>query len=211
MLITAVRAIYGISHNKPRKVNIKGILHCNGSFVKDRKDEKDKKDWGHGSVWAVSGWLALHFVRCTGWGLCQGHKGRKRRKRQGSMAEWGLWPVIFQQHRAPGGAMWRWAAWLSAPPAGPWAVGGMALCPPRRGYGPLHFPAAWYTHILCHVLCVLYVLFMAHSMGCALCAQPQASVVKSISYGILYKIYIQKRRKRRYETGFIHSGYFMCR
>ena len=77
-------------------------------------------------AWAVSGGLALHFVRCTGWGLCQGHKGRKRRKRQGSMAEWGLWPVIFQQHRAPGGAMWRWAA--------------------------------WYTHILCNVLCVLYVL-----------------------------------------------------
>ena len=150
-------------------------------------------------AWAVSGGLALHFVRCTGWGLCQGHKGRKRRKRQGSMAEWGLWPVIFQQHRAPGGAI---------------GGGRHGSLLPRRGHVPLHFPAAWYTHILCHVLCVLYVLFvlfMAHSMGCALCALPQASVVKSISYGILYKIYIQKRRKRRYETGFIHSGYFMCR
>ena len=29
------------------------------------------------------------------------------------MAVCGLWPVIFQQHRAPGKAMWRWA----------WAVG----------------------------------------------------------------------------------------
>ena len=38
------------------------------------------------------------------------------------MAECGLWPVIFQQHRAPGGAMWRWAAWLSAPTAGPCAI-----------------------------------------------------------------------------------------
>ena len=57
-------------------------------------------------------------MRCTGWVLCQGHKGRKRQKTTREMAEWGLWPVIFQQHRAPGGAMWRWAAWLSAPTAG---------------------------------------------------------------------------------------------
>ena len=143
MLITAIRAIYGISHNKPRKVNIKGILHCNGSFVKDRKDEKDKKDWGHV---AVGGWLALHFVRCTGWGLCQGRKRRKGQKRQGSMAEWGLWPVIFQQHRAPRRGHGRWAG------------GRHGSLLPRRGYVSLHFPAAWYTHILCHVLCVLYVL-----------------------------------------------------
>ena len=55
------------------------------------------------------------------------------------------------------------------------AVGGMALCSPRRGHVALHFPAAWYTHILCHVLCVLYVLFVlfpALSIGFAHCVLP---------------------------------------
>ena len=116
-----------------------------------------------GGRWAcaVSGGLALHFVRCTGWGLCQGHKGRKRRKRQGSMAEWGLWPVIFQQHRAPGGAMWRWAAWLSAPPGG-------AMCRYiSLRHGTLIFCAMSFASFMS-----LSVLFPALSIGFAHCVLP---------------------------------------
>ena len=55
-------------------------------------------------------WLALHFVRCTGWGLCQGHKGRKRRKRQGKWPSGGYGPWFFSS---------------TGLPAGPLAVGGM--------------------------------------------------------------------------------------
>ena len=76
-----------------------------------------------GGRWAGIALCAVHRV-----GAMPRTKTTKRTKTTREMAEWGLWPVIFQQHRAPGGAMG----------GGRWA--------------------AWYSHILCHVLCVLYVL-----------------------------------------------------
>ena len=103
--------------------------------------------------WAGIALCAVHRV-----GAMPRTKTTKRTKTTREMAECGLWPVIFSAAQGP--------------PAGPWAVGGMALC--SHG-GAMWRWAAWYTHILCHVLCVLYVLFVlfpALSIGFAHCVLP---------------------------------------